>query len=109
MSRTAIYLVLATVAGLFAGIGDTLLNHWAKSDGRPGWIISGMLVLNVALLIFAYVLKKGTLAESTVLFILTNVVFVAIVSRFVLHEAISPGRWVCLSVAIVAVAVMELL
>lgn len=86
-----------------------MLNHWAKADGRPGWIAGGLLVLNASLIAFAYVLKKGTLAESVVLFIVANVLFVAIVSQFVLHEAISPARWLCLSVALAAVIVMELL
>jgi len=109
MSERYAFLALAALAGLFAGAGDTLLNHWAKSESTPQWFFGGLLVLNIALVIFAYVLRSGTLAESVVLFIVANVLCVAIVSQFVLHESISASRWLCLSVALLAVVAMEFL
>lgn len=102
------YLALAALAGLCAGVGDTFLSYWAKT-GRPEWFAGGLIVLNAALVIFAHLLRKGTLAQSVVLFIVGNVVVVALVSHFILHEPISPVRWACLSIAVVAVVAMELL
>jgi drug/metabolite transporter (DMT)-like permease len=99
------YLVLAVVA-ITAPLGDTLLAIGMKrvgpvSLGDPGALVHAVatpyVALGIALLIgfFASYLSALTWADLTYVLPTTSIgnVFIALLSRFWLHEEISPSRW----------------
>jgi drug/metabolite transporter (DMT)-like permease len=99
------YLVLLAVM-LTASVGDTLLSHGMKQVGpvsvghlglllvamRNPWVVSGIVCL---LGFFASYLTALSWADLT--FVLPSTAFgyvvVALLSRYWLHEAVSPYRW----------------
>lgn len=99
------YLVLAVVA-LTSAFGDTALSIGMKrigpvSLGDPGallsalhtpWVIAGVLLL---LVFFASYLTALSWADLTYVLPASSLAYVAVafLSRFWLHEQISPARW----------------
>ena len=99
------YMVLLAVM-LTASVGDTLLSHGMKQVGpvsvthlgmllsamRNLWVVSGILCL---LGFFASYLTALSWADLT--FVLPSTAFgyvvVALLSKFWLHETVSPYRW----------------
>lgn len=103
------FYVLAMTAGLVAGVGDALLNKWAKTSGGSfWWVFGGIACWNVALVGFLLLLARGLLAHAVVLFLLTNVVAVLLLSRYVFNEELSTQKWLGITLAVLAVILMEL-
>ena len=99
------YLVLAGVT-VFAAAGDSLLSHGMKQVGSVSlhnlpslifaitnpWVAVGILLL---LAFFASYMNALSWADLTFVLPATSLgyVLLALVARFVLHEQISPLRW----------------
>lgn len=99
------YLVLAGVT-VFAAAGDSMLSHGMKQTGsislhhlpsvilavRNPWVAVGILLL---LAFFAAYMNALSWADLTYVLPATSLgyVLLAFVARFVLHEQVSPLRW----------------
>jgi drug/metabolite transporter (DMT)-like permease len=99
------YLVLAGVT-VFAAAGDTMLSHGMKQVGSISihhlqgvifavlnpWVAVGILLL---LAFFATYMTALSWADLTFVLPATSLgyVLLALVARFVLHEQVSPLRW----------------
>jgi drug/metabolite transporter (DMT)-like permease len=99
------YLVLAGVT-VFAAAGDTMLSHGMKQTGSISvhhlqgvilavlnpWVAVGILLL---LAFFAAYMTALSWADLTYVLPATSLgyVLLALVARFVLHEHVSPLRW----------------
>ncbi|MDP9159713.1 MAG: DMT family transporter [Acidobacteriota bacterium] len=99
------YLVLAGVT-LFAAIGDSLLSHGMKQVGtislqqlshvilciRNPWVALGILFL---LGFFATYMAALSWADLTYVLPATSLgyVLLALIAKFLLHEQVSPMRW----------------
>ena len=99
------YLVLAGVT-VFAAAGDSMLSHGMKQAGnislhhlqnvilavRNPWVSIGILLL---LAFFAAYMNALSWADLTYVLPATSLgyVLLALVARFVLHEQVSPLRW----------------
>ena len=99
------YLILGVVA-LSSAFGDTFMSIGMKRIGpvplsHPGellsalrtpWVLGGVLLL---LIFFATYLTALTWADLTFVLPATSLAYVAValLSRFWLHEQISPARW----------------
>ena len=99
------YTVLAGVA-VFAAAGDSMLSHGMKQVGSipldhlhnvifavtNPWVAGGILLL---LAFFASYMTALSWADLTYVLPATSVgyVLLALAARFVLHEAVSPLRW----------------
>ena len=99
------YLVLAGVA-IFGSVGDSLLSRGMKEVGnisihnlpavffavRDPWIISGILLLFA---IFAAYMTALSWADLTYVHPATSIgyVLLALIAKFILHEQVTPGRW----------------
>jgi len=99
------YLVLAGVT-VFAAAGDSMLSHGMKQTGnislhhlqsvilavRNPWVLIGILLL---LAFFAAYMNALSWADLTYVLPATSLgyVLLALVARFVLHEQVSPLRW----------------
>ncbi len=99
------YLVLAGVT-VFAAAGDSMLSHGMKQTGNisihhlPGvvaavlnpWVAGGIVLL---LAFFASYMNALSWADLTYVLPATSLgyVLLALIARFVLHEQVSPLRW----------------
>ncbi len=99
------YLVLAGVT-VFAAAGDSMLSHGMKQTGNISlhhlqsvifavlnpWVATGILLL---LAFFATYMTALSWADLTYVLPATSLgyVILALVARFVLHEHVSPLRW----------------
>ena len=100
------YLVLAGVT-VFAAAGDSMLSHGMKQTGNISlhhlqgiilallnpWVAVGILLL---LAFFASYMNALSWADLTYVLPATSLgyVLLALVAKFVLHEQVSPLRWV---------------
>lgn len=101
------FIALAILAGSAGALGDFVLNHWAKKSPHIGWLISGVLIWNLSLLPFIFMLKKGLLAECVIAFLLTNSTLVLLMNAFLLKEAIPLNKWVWMIFGIISLVMME--
>ena len=99
------YLVLAGVT-VFAAAGDSMLSHGMKQTGNVSlhhlssliaallnpWVAVGILLL---LAFFAAYMNSLSWADLTYVLPATSLgyVLLALIARFVLHEQVSPLRW----------------
>jgi drug/metabolite transporter (DMT)-like permease len=99
------YLVLAGVA-LFGSVGDSLLSRGMKEIGNVSvthlqtlilavlnpWIVGGILLL---LAFFAAYMTALSWADLTYVLPATSIgyVLLALIAKFVLHEQVTPARW----------------
>ena len=99
------YLVLAGVA-VFGSVGDSLLSRGMKEVGnisihnlqavflavRDPWILSGILLLFA---FFTAYMTALSWADLTYVLPATSIgyVLLALIAKFILHEQVSPGRW----------------
>lgn len=100
------YLVLAGVA-VFGSVGDSMLSRGMKELGsvsvlhleqvvfalRNPWIVAGILLL---LAFFAAYMTALSWADLTYVLPATSVgyVLLALIAKFVLHEQVTPARWI---------------
>jgi drug/metabolite transporter (DMT)-like permease len=100
------YLVLAGVA-VFAAAGDSMLSHGMKQVGNitlhhlqgvilavlNPWVAVGIVLL---LAFFATYMNALSWADLTYVLPATSLgyVLLALIARFVLHEQVSPLRWI---------------
>jgi drug/metabolite transporter (DMT)-like permease len=99
------YLVLAGVA-LFGSVGDSLLSRGMKEIGNVSvthlqtlilavlnpWIVGGILLL---LAFFAAYMTALSWADLTYVLPASSIgyVLLALIAKFVLHEQVTPARW----------------
>jgi drug/metabolite transporter (DMT)-like permease len=99
------YLVLAGVA-VFGSAGDSLLSRGMKQIGnisvthlqslllavRNPWVVGGILLL---LAFFAAYMTALSWADLTYVLPATSIgyVLLALIAKFVLHEQVTPARW----------------
>lgn len=101
------FIVLAIFAGLAGAVGDALLSHWAKKSAPWGWLVGGILVWNVALVPFIFMLKRGLLAECVIAFLLANSLLIIGISVVVLREEISLNKWLWMLLGLLALVMMQ--
>lgn len=99
---------IALAAGLVGGVGDVFINRWAKNVAGLRSLVLGLLLCNVALGLFASLLRRGSLASCVVVFLVANSLLTLAVSQFVLAEPLSRMRWAGILVALVGVVMVEL-
>jgi multidrug transporter EmrE-like cation transporter len=94
------------LAGFVGAIGDAFLNQWAK-QGRISWLLLGYIVWIVTATIVAYMLKKEIFGTAIVMFLLSNVVFALVISRFYFFEHLSIAQWIGIALSVLAVVLMN--
>lgn len=105
-SKASFY-ILAFVLIVFAVLGDVVLNHWAKNSNRWSHFICGVLLCNIALIIWAWSLKKGTLLEAAIVYDVGTNVALILASRFLFSEMLPGQVYVGASIAIFGVVYMQ--
>jgi multidrug transporter EmrE-like cation transporter len=107
---TPIFLyAFAILAGAIGGLGDILLNQWAKYGGSRWWVIGGYGCWNIALTIFLYILVKGYLLnQAAALFSAANGFAIITISWFAFREGLSLISWVGVGIVFLGLALIEL-
>jgi len=91
----------------FAVVGDIVLNHWAKTSNRVSHFIVGLLLCNVAVTIWAFSLKKGTLLEAAIIYDVGTNVLLILASRYLFHEMVPLKAYIGAVIATLGVAYMQ--
>lgn len=91
----------------FAVVGDIVLNHWAKTSNRWSHFILGLLLCNVAVTLWAFSLKKGTLLEAAIIYDVGTNVLLILASRFIFHENLPFQTYIGAVVATLGVLYMQ--
>jgi len=104
--KSALYGLSLTLI-LFAVAGDIVLNQWAKVSHKTAHFILGVLLCNVALTIWAFSLKKGTLLEAAIIYDVGTNVLLILASKFIFHEALPLQTYVGAAIAIFGVVYMQ--
>lgn len=100
---------LILLAGVVWGVGDSFLNLWAKSDRTVAWLIGGLIVCNMSMGLFVYILSKGhSFAFTGVFFGVAYNVAILLISWRALHEAISPLSWLGLIIACTGIVIASI-
>jgi drug/metabolite transporter (DMT)-like permease len=99
---------VALAAGLVGGVGDVFINRWAKNTSGLGSLVLGFALCNGALALFTWLLRRGSLASTVVVFLVANSLLTLAVSQAVLAEPLSRMRWAGILVALVGVVILEL-
>jgi len=107
------------LAALCSAVGNALLSVGMKQVGKGeytgvsfawaaftnGYAMSGTLILGIFFSLFAYALSKAEL--SYVLPVTTlSYVFAAFIAKIILHEPVSPMRWLGTAVIMIGVAII---
>lgn len=98
---------VALLAGLVGGVGDVFINRWAKSTAGAGSLALGFALCNVALGLFTWLLQRGSLATSVIVYLVSGSLLTFAVSHFLLHEPVSRLRAAGIAVALVGVVMVE--
>lgn len=106
MEKFCIYALLVMV-GIVGAIGDGFFNEWAKRGGVQ-WLLAGYGMWMIMATIFALILKKELMGPAVILLLLSNVVFVLLISRYRFAEQLSPMQWSGIACAILALLLMEM-
>ena len=101
------FILLAIFAGLTGAVGDALLSHWAKKSAPWSWLVGGILVWNLSLVPFVFMLKRGLLAECVIAFLLANSILIIGISAVVLHEDITLNKWLWMLLGLLALVMMQ--
>ncbi len=109
--------LLAGFAGFLAAVGDSFLNVWAKTlpetvifmgMQKSVFMMGGLVFWNSSLVIFILMLQRGFLAQSVVLFIVSNCVFALLMSQIWFGEKLTMVQWFAIVLAVGAVVLMEM-
>ena len=103
------FYVLAVFSGLVGGVGDGLLNRWAKNGGTLWWIVGGYLCWNIALTVFFAMLKSGYyLSQSAAVFGAVNGCVILGLGWFAFREQLSPVGWAGVSIIFIGLVLTEI-
>lgn len=109
MNKQVLFYLLISLAGIVWGAGDFLLNHWAKAGVTVLWLIGGLLICNLAMGLFVYILARGySFAFSGVFFGVAYNTAILLICRTILHEDISSLSWAGLVIAFAGVAIASI-
>jgi uncharacterized membrane protein len=107
MSGRAVFIILALLVGLLGACGDGLFTSWAQRN-KVSHLIAGWIMCNIALGFLAYALKKGTLAETMVIYTVVSDVLILLMSIFLFKEAVSTQAYYGAIIAILGAVIMQI-
>jgi drug/metabolite transporter (DMT)-like permease len=102
---TSAYFLGAT-AGLLGAIADGFLNKWAKEGGGI-WLAIGLMLSLVMAGTFAYMLKRESLGPAILIFLMSNLLFVLLISRLFFMERLTPAQLLAAVLAAAALVLVD--
>lgn len=98
--------LLLALGGVILTVGDLVMKKWVI-DGRLGTYAIGILVYLIALNLLAQSYRSKNIAVASSLFVILNIVSLAIASYFIYGEKLTPMQLVGIALAVAAVACLE--
>lgn len=102
---TALKLIL--IGSLVTTAGDIVMKEWTVTDKRTLYL-AGMLVYLVGLNFLARSYRYENIAVASLVFVILNIVVLALVSYLLFGEGLSPLRLVGMGVGLLAIVILEL-
>jgi multidrug transporter EmrE-like cation transporter len=81
-------LILVLIGGLVLTIGDVFMKQWSLNNNWPTFIL-GMLVWVMGLICLAFSFKSKNIAVASLIFSLSNVVFLTLLSWLYYKEPLT--------------------
>lgn len=99
-------LLLIFIGGSILTAGDIVMKKWVASS-QPLWFVTGMILYVVGLVFLAYSYKYKNIAVASTIFVIFNIITLAIVSWFCFKEALTPLQAIGIALGIGAVLFLE--
>ncbi|MFA5051543.1 MAG: SMR family transporter [Patescibacteria group bacterium] len=100
-------LILLLLGGVILTAGDLFMKQWVNSNRRLFYII-GLVIYMVGMLFLAQSFKHKNIAVASVVFVLFNVVTLAVVSWLYFKEGLSGWQIAGIVLGLASVVVLEL-
>jgi uncharacterized membrane protein len=107
MTGRAVFIFFACLVGVLGACGDGLFTSWAHKN-KVLHLVIGWILCNIALGFLAYILKKGTLVEATVIYTVVSDVLILLMSMFLFKEAVSTQAYYGAIIAVLGAVIMEM-
>jgi multidrug transporter EmrE-like cation transporter len=99
--------LLLLAGGVILTAGDLFMKQWVNSNRRLFYII-GLAIYMIGMLFLAQSFKHKNIAVASVIFVLFNVITLAIVSWLYFKEGLTGWQLVGIILGLASVAVLEL-
>jgi len=99
--------LILLAGGIILTIGDIFMKKWVKTQTHT-WYIIGLIVYMIGMNFLAQSFKYKNIAVASVIFVIFNIITLAIVSRLYFKESLSPLQIIGVITGIAAVILLEL-
>lgn len=99
-------LLILFIGGLILTFGDIIMKKWVVSNSSLTYI-QGMMLYLVGLNFLAYSFRQKDIAVASVIFIVFNVVTLAIAGKILFDENLSTVKIISMVLALSSIVVME--
>jgi multidrug transporter EmrE-like cation transporter len=102
--------LILIISCIVAVISDMLFVWWAKRDNHPSWaMIIGIVLLNIAAVIWMYTMKKGIESATAITFYaLFTVAGCSFLGFIIFHEPLSIINFIGLLLTLVALVMISI-
>ena len=100
-------LILVLIGGLVLTIGDIFMKQWTYSNNWTTFII-GLLTWCIGLVFLAFSFKYKNIAVGSLIFSVSNVIFLTIFSWLYYKEALTINQIIGIILGIIAVIFLEI-
>jgi len=100
-------LLLVLIGGLILTIGDIVFKKWAISGDWKTFLF-GLSIWTIGLVFLAFSFKYKNIAIASLIFSLSNVILLTLISYFYFNESITALQFIGIILGITAVVLLEL-
>jgi multidrug transporter EmrE-like cation transporter len=100
-------LLLVLIGGIILTIGDVFMKQWSSNNSWLTFAI-GLLTWSVGLVFLAFSFKYKNIAVASLIFSLSNVIFLTLLSWLYYKETLTTYQIIGMLIGIVAVIFLEL-
>jgi len=100
-------LLLVLIGGVILTIGDVFMKQWSSNNSWITFAI-GLLTWSVGLVFLAFSFKYKNIAVASLIFSLSNVIFLTLLSWLYYKETLTTYQIIGMLIGIVAVIFLEL-
>ena len=106
MTQTAVGILLVVLSSLIEGIGEIFFKKSRlQRERQVRWVLSGVLVFAVQIGVYTAALHFLAVGAAFAIASL-SFVFVALMSKLVLHEAVTPLKWLGIALIMVGTSLI---
>jgi len=99
--------LILLAGGIILTIGDIFMKKWVNTQTHT-WYIIGLIIYIIGMNFLAQSYRYKNIAVASVIFVIFNIITLAIVSRLYFKESLSPLQIIGVITGIAAVILLEL-